>query len=105
MEKVIRDGQVAVLYSPEYGSGWYTTNDENEILLFHPKLVEVVESGDRGIIDENWVLENLGVEDVYCGGAQYLKIAWIEKGTAFIVDEYDGYESIRLLSDVDFILA
>ena len=24
MQKVIRDGKVAVLYSPGYGAGWYT---------------------------------------------------------------------------------
>jgi hypothetical protein len=26
MEKVIRDGKVAVLYSPGYGAGWYSWN-------------------------------------------------------------------------------
>jgi hypothetical protein len=27
MNKLIRDGMVAVLYSPDYGSGWYTWNE------------------------------------------------------------------------------
>ena len=26
MNKVIRDGKVAVLYSPGYGAGWYSWN-------------------------------------------------------------------------------
>lgn len=48
MEKVIRDGKVAVLYSPGYGAGWTTwTYDSklHEVMLFHPLIVEKVESG------------------------------------------------------------
>ena len=103
MEKVIRDGKVAVLYSPEYGAGWYTWNEYNEELLFNPKVVEMVEQGKVNQINEDWVKENLGIDNVYCGGAKSLHIEWIPQGTAFIIDEYDGNESIELLDDIKLI--
>lgn len=56
MEKVIRDGKVAVLYSPGYGAGWSTwcyNDDLVKTLLFHPLIVEKVESGlEREITTE-----------------------------------------------------
>lgn len=45
MKKVIRNGKVAVLVSEGFGAGWYSWNREYKELLFHPKLVEMVEQG------------------------------------------------------------
>jgi|SRR5690606_6090322 len=99
MEKVIRDGKVAVLISHGFGAGWYSWNS-NQKLLFSPKIVEMVEQNRANEIDEDWVKENLGIEDVYCGGASSLKIHWLPVGTAFEVDEYYGAESLRTLADL-----
>lgn len=75
MEKVIRGGKVAVLYSPGFGAGWYSWNDtEHKELLFHPKLVEMVEENHTHEITEEWVKDNLGIGDVYCGGGDDLRI-------------------------------
>ena len=98
-QKVIRDGEVAVLISPGYGAGWYSWNTEHKQLLFHPKLVEMVEQKRQKEINEEWVKENLGI-DIYAGGADGLTICWLPIGTAFEVDEYDGSESLRTLSDL-----
>ena len=76
MDKVIRDGRVAVLYAPGYGAGWYSWNEAYVELLFHPKLVEMVEQNRRTEITESWVKENLGI-DIYAGGARGLEISWI----------------------------
>ena len=103
MEKVIKDGKVAVLYSPGYGAGWYTWNQCNEELLFNPKVVEMVEQGKVNQINKDWVKKNLGIDNVYCGGAESLHIQWIPQGTAFTIDEYDGNESIELLDDIKLI--
>lgn len=100
MEKLIRDGKVAVLISHGFGAGWYSWSSNNEALLFHPKLVEMVEQGKADQIDEDWVKENLGIEDVYCGGASDLQIHWLPVGTAFQVEEYDGAESLRTMDDL-----
>lgn len=90
---------VAVLYSPGFGAGWYSWNQDYKELLFHPKLVEMVESGRAREINDEWVLENLGI-DIYTGGAYSLKIEWLKEGTAFIIDEYDGSESIQTVESL-----
>ena len=99
MEKVIRDGNVAVLYSPGYGAGWSTWCCNSaliETLLFHPLIVEKVESGHENEITTDWLVQQFGEEfkDVYCGGAGKLEIEWLPKGTAFRIDEYDGAETV-----------
>ena len=43
MEKVIRDGKVAVIYSPRYGAGWTSWSVPTEG-MFHPALVEAIEN-------------------------------------------------------------
>jgi hypothetical protein len=100
MEKVIRNNEVAVLISHGFGAGWYSWNTEHQELLYHPKLVEMVEQNRANEIDEDWVLENLKISDIYCGGASSLQIHWLTVGTAFEVDEYDGAESLRTLADL-----
>lgn len=99
MEKVIRNGQVAVLVSSGFGAGWYSWNSDHKELLFHPKLVEMVEQNRNSEITDEWVLENLGIE-IYAGGAEQLSIHWLKQGTAFEIEEYDGSESIRTLDDL-----
>ena len=103
MEKVIRDGKVAVLVSPGFGAGWYSWNTRHQQLLFHPKLVEMVEENRANEINKYWVKENLGIENVYCGGASNLKIYWLPIGTAFEIDEYDGSESLRTSTDLALV--
>lgn len=102
MEKVIRNGQVAVLISRGFGAGWYSWNSNLE-LVFSPKIVEMVEQGKSSEIDEDWIKDNLGIEDVYCGGARNLEINWLAIGTRFIIEEYDGAESLRTIDDLSLI--
>ena len=98
MKKVIRDGKVAVLVSYGYGAGFstwhYGTKEENETLMFSPEIVEMLESGKKNEIDENWIEYNLGIKDVYTGGVIGLDIAWLREGQPFYIYEYDGAESI-----------
>lgn len=103
MEKVIRGKLVAVLYSPEYGAGWFTWNDEHEELLFHPEIVKMVEEDRRADIPE-WVKQNIS-DSVYTGGCRDLEIAWVPVGTLFKVDEYDGSEQIKFITDIGWITA
>lgn len=103
MEKVIRDGMVAVIYSPGYGAGWYTWNEGYKELLFHPKIVEMIEAGKQELIDDDWVETELGIKGVYTGGSGTLTIKWLPEGTAFTVDEYDGSESIETIESLTII--
>lgn len=105
MNKVIRDGKVAVLVSPGFGAGWSTWSGKHrDWALFAPEVVNWVESGKNGDIDQI-VKEALGEEYFYTGGARDLEIEWVEEGQLFIIDEYDGSESLSLHAEVPFIRA
>ena len=107
VEKVVRNGQVAVIISQDYGAGWSTwaTNPNDiDILMYHPKLVELIESGKtREMAGEDviawWVENELGA-DVYLGGWGGLSIKWIPQGTKFRIEEYDGAEYIITEADL-----
>ena len=103
MEKVIRNGKVAVLVSGGFGAGWYSWNSNHKELLFHPKLVALVEAGKQSEITEEWLEQELDLKDIYCGGARDLDIEWLNEGTAFVVEEYDGSESLRTMDDLTLV--
>jgi hypothetical protein len=104
--KVIRAGKVAVLFSPDFGAGWYTWNTEKPECLFDPDIVALVEAGRNKEIEEfvgdKWDTES---HHFYFGGAYNLEIEWLPQGTRFIVNEYDGSESIQTIQETDWILA
>lgn len=107
MDKVVRDGKVAVLYSPGYGSGWSTWNDdEKEFLLFDPEIVAAVEKKDYKLAAQIAVRrgeELFGPGEHTCVlAADNLVIGWVPEGEAFEITEYDGYEDIRILSEHSF---
>lgn len=100
VDKVIRDGKVAVLTSPRFGSGWSTWADEDQKLtaLFDRRFVEAAENGVRDI---NALCEEVfGDEYFYTGGWNSICVNWLDQGTQFTVEEYDGSESIRLVEDL-----
>ncbi len=103
MEKVIKDGLVAVLISPGFGAGWYSWHYEID-LLFLPEIVKLVEENKQEEITQE-LLQDLGYPDVYMGGAKTLTIVWIPVGEKFIVNEYDGAESISLIKELPSITA
>ena len=103
MQKVIRDGNVAVVYSPGYGAGWTTWSVPVEG-AFHPELVDAIE---RDASEEELIKisERLFGKDTYYGGAGQLCIEWLPVGTAFRIDEYDGSESIEIISEINYLVA
>jgi hypothetical protein len=100
MEKVIRDGHVAVIISAGWGAGWSTWHygSNREILIFHPKLVELVESGQHNqetvLAVLNELLDKEEAEGIYLGGVMDLSITWIPEGIKFKIEEYDGSEYV-----------
>ncbi len=100
MEKVIRDGKVAVLISHGFGAGWYSWHSK-EALLFHPKIVELVDQNKHSEITEELCKELLGTDEYICVlGVDGLSIHWLPIGTAFQVEEYDGAKSLRTMDDL-----
>ena len=105
MDKVIRDGKVAVLVSRGYGAGWSTWTDEIETYLFHPKLVQMVEEERHSEITTEWMEQELGLDVSYTGGTDGLEFEWVPVGTKFVIHEYDGHESLRTIDDFYWITA
>ena len=106
MEKVVRDGKVAVVLSAGYGAGWGSWNyGVHEVIMFHPKIVQMVEDGREMDITEEWLKKELGLTDVfvYTGGREGLYIKWVPEGTRFRIDEYDGAESIITEDDLNMV--
>ena len=101
MERMIRDGQVAVLYSPGHGAGWYSWHRIEE-LLFDPSIVQWLESKDMDKIEHYLTLK---YPDEYFGDLDDLVIRWIPVGTEFRIDEYDGAETIIVKEEESWITA
>ena len=99
MDKVVRDGKVAVLYSPGYGAGWSTWNDCPVSMVFDPKTVEWVENGKVGECPYKHIRYR------YPDGDYQLEIAWLPIGTVFEIEEYDGSENVRIIDNASFLVA
>jgi len=100
MKKIIINNKVAVLTVGSDKGGFYSINNKHKELLFHPKLVEMVEQ-NRGIeINTLWVKENLGLDNIDCGWANCLTIDWITVGTSFEVINYNSGEVLRIPYDL-----
>lgn len=92
--KVERDGKVAVIVSPGYGAGWSTwATNLGEASIYAPDVVAWIEDGkpDDAVRVEGF--ERYG----YTGGLYQAEVEWVPKGARFIIDEYDGHESLTVL--------
>lgn len=105
-DRVIRNGKVAIIFSPGFGAGWYTWNTEYPELLRDPEIVHLVELRERAPIEEaeyytekivNYCEEQY--PEGYFGGAEDLCIEWVDIGDKFRINEYDGSETIELLTN------
>lgn len=98
MEKIVRDGMVAVAVSGGFGAGWSTWNNIDPMdarfnqLFLDGNIAEAIR-----ICDE----EDLG----YAGGAEDVEIVWVPIGTEFIITEYDGAESLETKDSFDWKVA
>ena len=103
MDKVVRDGLVAVVYHPSWGCGWYSWHGRAQ-LLFDPKIVAYIESGDTLGLEK--YLEGIRGDDYWISAElEELAIEWIREGTEFTVVEYDGSETIWYKDSVKWIKA
>ncbi len=103
-KEIIRDGRVAILYAPDFGSGWFTWHRVLE-LLRDPEVVHLVECREKGAEEERAYFTEKIIrycESTYGGhnyhGADDLMIEWVELGDKFRITEYDGAETIEYLT-------
>lgn len=96
--------EVGVLYSPGYGAGWSTWNDDH--YAYDKRIVEK-------FIEDPELFHRVGPDlvtfmtaldyDGYYGGARDLCLTFIPKGIMFRINEYDGSESIMRFDTSDYI--
>jgi hypothetical protein len=101
MEKLIKDGNVAVIISTNWGSGWSSWNPQYPQLLFEPKIVQMILDDRQEEITQQWLIDNLGLPDVWIPSPDTLKIEWVPQGSRFLIDEYDGSETLILEEDLN----
>ena len=101
MNKLVRDGKVAVLVSPDYGAGWYSWHRIEE-LLYDPSIVLWLEAKELDKIEHYLALK---YPNEYFGGLDDLTVEWIDQGTEFRIDEFDGAESIELKANTKWLVA
>ena len=102
MLKKTENGLVAVLYSPGFGAGWYTWHNVPE-LLFDPKVVDMVLEKTSAETIELYC--KTVYNDHYYAGSCDLEVAWVPTGTEFVIDEYDGAETITFKDNVKWVTA
>ena len=102
MYKLSENGKVAVLYSPDFGAGWYSWNKDYPEILFDPAMVKLVEKEQY---DELATYVELKYPGIFTGGLYDLKVEWLDEGKKFRVIEYDGSESIEVEDEIDWMIA
>lgn len=105
MEKYIKDGKVAVLISTNFGAGWFTWNRDYPEILFDAEIVTEVLNGYFGNVERIKQIVERKYPQIYTGAIEELNVEWVDAGEKFIVEEYDGSESIRLLKSTAWITA
>jgi len=109
VERLIRDGEVAVLYSPGHGAGWSTWCHGDATvrlsMMFDPQIADIRDQDAPDWQDKARAIALVKYPDAYLGGLEELQVKWLPVGTQFLVTEYDGYEDIMINSEVDWITA
>ena len=105
--RLIRDGKVAIIYSPGFGAGWSTWNTEyseyGQDLIFDPGLADLISNGSSQDQIEAYVA--LKWTGVYTGGLEQAVVEWVAIGVEFKITEYDGSESLQFRNSEDWIIA
>lgn len=95
---------VIILYSPGFGAGWSTWATQHaEQMLFDKRFVEAAIAGVKDI--EPLAKEIFGEDYPYLGGWEQIRILWMPIGSKFIVEEYDGSESVKELPKLTYYTA
>jgi len=100
-----REGKVAVLYSPRFGTDWSSSvNDPitRYNILFDSNIVNYVE--EKNFVDLK-IYMKMHYPDIFLDTIHYLEICWIQKGTIFKIEKSYGSETVKIIDKVDFIVA
>ena len=98
MEKIVRDGKVAVAVSFGFGAGWSTWNSIDPMDARYNQLFLEGKWKEAAVLCES-------EEGGYGGGAEDVEIVWLPVRTEFIINEYDGAETLQLKDETDWRVA
>jgi hypothetical protein len=106
VDRLIRDGRAAVLYSPGHGAGWSTWNHEHFLeMLFDPQIADIVDQRGPDWREQAEAIALVKYPEAYIGGLSDLEVRWLPVGTQFRVLEYDGSESVEINGEIEWITA
>jgi hypothetical protein len=93
--------KIGVLVSTGFGAGWSTWN--NPECALDQELVAAIEANlpaeqITAIAKRNW-------PNAYLGGLLDCDVKWVDEGTAFRIEEYDGAESIHFPDSYNWQIA
>lgn len=105
MDKYIQDSKVAVIYQSEYGTGWYTSHNIEE-LIFDPYVVSLLQKRPNGYeVEIETYLDDKYESEGYWGDICGLEVTFVPKGEKFQISEYDGKEDVLLQRDFEWLTA
>lgn len=108
-DRIVKDGQVAVLYSPGFGAGWSTWagKDHTKDLVFDPWIVDILLSDHSQEEKTQLVTTHCLIKypTLYLGGIDDLAIKWVPQGSEFRITEYDGSETVEIKDSCNWITA
>lgn len=101
MDKIVRGGKVAVVLTGTYGGGWFSWH-HSRAALHDPEVVQWIEAGKPEANIEYFVNK---YPEHSLSTLRGLRVQWIPVGCRFVVDEYDGCESVVLEDHIDWMVA
>ena len=100
------NGEIAVLITPSFGTGWSSSNPGcADWILFDPAIVEIVlefqKIEDKSEMEKQikQIIALRSYEYICDFGIKNLSVRWVPKGKPFRIHEYDGYETIVFVED------
>ena len=103
VQKLVREGFVAVVVHGDYGRGFYSSIGK-EAALFDPVVVRSLENMEDGLGTEA-LEEYLWKTYHWDGNIGRLEVEWVRQGRAFIVQEYDGFEHLQFRDETEWLSA
>ena len=107
-DRLVHEGRVAVLVSPNHGGGWSTWNQEHgDAMLFDPQIADIMMSDESRTvkIEKARAIAELKYPDAYLGGIKDLEVWMLTPGTKFYIDERDGSETVITPEDIKWTTA
>jgi len=101
MEKYENDkGQIGVLVSGGFGAGWSSWNSDKDFMAMDKTLVKMRldEATEAEVV--KYCKKIVGTAP-YMGGWANVEVEWVDKGTVFKIDEYDGSEGLEFMDSMN----